>query len=82
MACYRGYIERFDNINFKSVQKWDNNLKAVGSEKPKGGAAAGLDSQKDKQDFDNWIVDELRKRKLIAGGPSIGDDMNERADGS
>lgn len=33
MACYRGYIERFDNINFKSVQKWDNNLKAVGSEK-------------------------------------------------
>lgn len=33
MGCYRGYIERFDIIKFESIAKWDNNLKAVGSDK-------------------------------------------------
>jgi len=35
MACYRGYIEHFDGNNFKSVNKWSNNMKAIGSEKVK-----------------------------------------------
>jgi len=35
MACYRGYIEHFDGNNFKSVNKWSNNMKAIGSEKMK-----------------------------------------------
>ena len=91
MACYRGYIERFDNINFKSVQKWDNNLKAVGSEKQKTGSKSFENSSQDQQQFDKWIVDELKKRKIIAGEAKFevpadddddDDEMNERANGS
>ena len=33
MACYRGYIEHFDGNNFKHVESWSNNMKAIGSDK-------------------------------------------------
>ena len=39
MACYRGYIEHFDGNNFESVNKWSNNMKAIGSDKQKAKVA-------------------------------------------
>lgn len=32
MACYRGYIESFDPVNFESMNSWANNMTAIGSE--------------------------------------------------
>ena len=40
IACYRGFIQHFDNINFLPVGKpWHNNMAAIGSEKLKAKAA-------------------------------------------
>ena len=38
VACYRGFIQHFDGINFQSVGKWHNNMAAIGSEKLKAKA--------------------------------------------
>ena len=35
MACYRGYIESFDPVNFESMNSWANNMTAIGSEQQK-----------------------------------------------
>ena len=56
MACYRGYIEHFDGINFKSVNKWHNNMKAIGSEKLKLKAAAYENKKKENEEFEGWIA--------------------------
>ena len=47
MACYRGYIEHFDGNNFKSVKKWSNNMKAIGSDKQKAKVAILENKRKD-----------------------------------
>ena len=66
-------------------------MKAVGSEKQKTGSKSFENSSQDQQQFDKWIVDELKKRKIIAGEAKFevpadddddDDEMNERANGS
>ena len=72
MACYRGYIERFDSNNFKSVSKWVNNMKAIGSEKLKAKAAKYESNKRRTDEFEDMIIEELRKRDIVNDNSASG----------
>ena len=82
MACYRGYIEHFDGNNFKSVNKWSNNMKAIGSDKQKAKVAMLETKRQEQENFDDWIAEELTKRAIVKGGPGADSQMNIGGAGS
>ena len=74
MACYRGYIERFDANKFRSVSKWENNMKAIGSDKLKARTAHYESKKRQVDEFEDFIAEELRRRDIVndKSGPLTG----------
>ena len=72
IACYRGHIEHREPNNFTIVNKWSNNMKAIGSEKQKAKASQFEKQQEKEKEFDKFIAEELLKRAIVQGGGTIG----------
>ena len=67
IACFRGFIQVYDKVNFQPKWKWENYFKSITAEDNKT-KAKEADAKKESAEFENKLADELDKLTNFNGG--------------